>query len=367
MCPKKIVLLLVLGFSLCFSQSGKKLNVYFASDKFDLDQKWKKRIDSAGITGASKIYLQGHCDSVGSFEYNDALSNKRVQEVKKYLLAKKVSEDLIHIKALGKRVLLNGNETETDRALNRRVEIEFFPTPKDSIVITGDPAKKEIELKGQVLDDNNKPIFAEVTLTDANGNEIAATITGKNGEYKLKATIDEEGTTFILYFNDQSFISSKLLTKADFQGKPLKAVLPKLKGGKKYTLENFNFVGDTSQLLPESLPTLQALYKLMKRNKGLVIEIEGHVNYPKSWGDADRAKPKGDKYFPAKMTYAQFNQWLSEQRAKMVYDYLIKKGIPSARLKKVGYGSSQMIYPDAENEYEYTRNRRVEIKVVSLK
>jgi outer membrane protein OmpA-like peptidoglycan-associated protein len=351
----------------CISQTSKKLNVYFASDRFELDQKAKKSIEEAGILNASKIYLQGHTDSVGSFEYNDALSNKRVTEVKKYLLSRKVAEGLIQIKALGKRKLINANESEEERALNRRVEIEFFPTPKDSIVITGDPVKKEVEIRGQVLDDNNQPIVAEVTLTDANGNEIAATITKSNGEYKLKAVIDEEGTSFILYFNDQSFISSKILTKADYAGKPLKTVLPKLKGGKKYTLENFNFVGDTSQLLPESRPTLQALYKLMKKNKTLTIEIAGHVNYPKNWGDVNRTKPKGDTYFPAYMTYAQFNQWLSEERAKMVYNYLVKKGIDAKRMKAVGFGSTQMMYPDAENEYEYMRNRRVEIKVVSLK
>jgi len=341
--------------------------VYFASDKFELDQKSKKSIEDAGILGASKIYLQGHTDSVGSYEYNDELSNKRVQEVKKYLLTRKVDEKLIQIKALGKRELINTNESEQERALNRRVEIEFFPIPKDSIVITSDPVKKEVEIRGTVLDDNNKPIVAEVTLTDVNGNEIAATITKSNGEYKLKAVIDDEGTAFVIYFNDKSFISSKLLTKEELKGKPLKAVLPKLKGGKKYTLENFNFEGDTSELLPESRPTLQALYKLMKKNKTLIIEISGHVNYPASWGNVNNTKPKGSKGFPAYMTYAQFNQWLSEERAKMVYTYLRSKGIDAKRMKHLGFGATQMIYPDAENEHEYTRNRRVEIKVISLK
>lgn len=364
---RKVLSIIILCCSFAgFAQNSKKLNVYFASDKFDLDQKAKKEIESSGILNASKIYLQGHTDSVGSYEYNDALSHKRVEEVKKYLLSRKVEQDIIQIKALGKRKLINANESEQERALNRRVEIEYFPTPKDSIVITGEAPKKEVEIVGQVLDENNNPIVAEVTLTDANGNEIAATITKSNGEYKLKAVIDEYGTSFILYFNDQSFISSKILTKADYAGKPLKTVLPKLKGGKKYTLENFNFVGDTCELLPESKPTLQALYKLMKKNKTLVIEIEGHVNYPKHWGDVNQTKPKGGKGFPAYMTYAQFNQWLSEQRAKMVFDHLVKKGIDAKRMKAVGFGSTQMMYPNAENEYEYMKNRRVEIKVVSL-
>ncbi len=364
---KQLFIFFLFICSLSFAQKSQKLNIYFASDKFELDQKSKKSIEESGILNAYKIYLQGHADSVGSFEYNDALSNRRVQEVKKYLLSRKITEDLIRIKALGKRVLINNNITEEERALNRRVEIEYFPTPNDSIVVTGDPAEKEIEIRGQVLDENNKPIVAEVTITDSNGKEIAATLTKVNGEYKLKATIDDEVTYFVLYFNDASFISSKVLTTAEMSGKNMKTVLPKLKGGKKYTLENFNFIGDTSQLLLSSRPTLEALYKLMKKNKTLVIEIEGHVNYPSGWGDANQTKPKGDKYFPAYMTYAQFNKWLSEERSKMVYNYLVKKGIDAKRMKPIGYGATQMVYPDAENEHEYMRNRRVEIKVVSLK
>jgi outer membrane protein OmpA-like peptidoglycan-associated protein len=361
---RTFIVLLFMAF-MGLAQKSHTLNVYFASDGAFLDQKNIKEIDKSGAVNASRVFLQGHTDSVGSDGYNYALSNRRVTEVKNYLLSKKVSEDIIEVKAVGKTKQVNKNLSEKERALNRRVEIEFFDTPKDSMVVAGS-SKKEVEIKGQVLDDNNQPIAAEVTITDMNGKTVACTLTKSNGEYKLKAVIDDEGTSFILYFNDASFISSKVLTKEDLEGKSQKTVLPKLKPGKNYTLENFNFVGDTSELLPESVPTLDALYKLMYKNKSLVIEIEGHVNYPKSWGNPYRTKPKGDKYFPAYMTYNQFNQWLSDERSKMVYSYLLKKGISADRMKQVGYGASKMIYPDAENEYEYMRNRRVEIKVISV-
>ena len=56
------------------------------------------------------------------------------------------------------------------------------------------------------------------------------------------------------------------------------------------------------------------------------------------------------------------NQPLSERRAKSVAGYLVQRGVASARLSTVGYGSRQ---PVASNDTEAgrTQNRRVEILI----
>ena len=58
------------------------------------------------------------------------------------------------------------------------------------------------------------------------------------------------------------------------------------------------------------------------------------------------------------------NQLLSENRAKAVYDYLVKNGIPADRLTTKGYGDTQ---PIANNDTEAGRaeNRRTEFKVIA--
>jgi outer membrane protein OmpA-like peptidoglycan-associated protein len=58
-----------------------------------------------------------------------------------------------------------------------------------------------------------------------------------------------------------------------------------------------------------------------------------------------------------------FNQWLSEQRAQSVVDYLIKQGVAADRLVAVGYGETQ---PAVEGNSNKARkaNRRVEFKVL---
>ncbi len=57
---------------------------------------------------------------------------------------------------------------------------------------------------------------------------------------------------------------------------------------------------------------------------------------------------------------AAYNQSLSEKRAQSVIDFLTAAGIPAARLKAAGFGSSK---PVASNDTELGRgqNRRVEL------
>ena len=173
----------------------------------------------------------------------------------------------------------------------------------------------------------------------------------------------------LTYYNDSSFISSKTINASNPRKpyKNLKTILPKLKEGNKYVLENLNFEGDTSQLVAASLSSLEALYKLMKKNKSLVIQIEGHVNYPNSWPNPKWHDHKSQRYVPPGMNAYEFNQWLSDERAKMVYNYLIEKGIKAKRMTTIGYGATKMLYPDAYTESEMAENRRVEINVISYK
>ena len=58
----------------------------------------------------------------------------------------------------------------------------------------------------------------------------------------------------------------------------------------------------------------------------------------------------------------EFNQRLSEQRAKSVVDYLAKKGVPVARIHSAGYGDTR---PGAPNDTEANRlkNRRIQFSV----
>lgn len=124
-----------------------------------------------------------------------------------------------------------------------------------------------------------------------------------------------------------------------------------LKKGVNLVLENLNFEGGRHQLLPESLAVLDELLRALQENPTVTIEIQGYVcctvgsldGYDLDLGTND----------------------LSVQRAKAIYNFLIEKGINAGRLSYRGYGGSRKLFPYEENEYQRSRNRRVEMKIIS--
>lgn len=75
---------------------------------------------------AMSVELHGHCDNVGTHDYNMDLSMRRAHAVKNYLTGKGILENRMATKGFGftKPVALNG--TAAGRSLNRRVEIHPY-------------------------------------------------------------------------------------------------------------------------------------------------------------------------------------------------------------------------------------------------
>jgi outer membrane protein OmpA-like peptidoglycan-associated protein len=120
--------------------------------------------------------------------------------------------------------------------------------------------------------------------------------------------------------------------------------------GNKLVLNNIIFYGGTSLIKAESESVMKELVELLKTHRNLIIEIQGHICCQTDGKDG------------YDMINKNYN--LSENRAKAVYEYLIKKGIKKERMTYKGYGSSQKRYPDEINEEEENLNRRVEIMIV---
>ena len=73
----------------------------------------------------SKVLIEGHRDSRGSEEYNEALSQRRADAVAKGLIARDVSPDALSTVGRGKEYPVATNDTAAGRQQNRRVEIVF--------------------------------------------------------------------------------------------------------------------------------------------------------------------------------------------------------------------------------------------------
>ncbi len=73
----------------------------------------------------SKVSITAHTDSMGSEAYNQALSEKRAQDVADYLAGKGISTDRMMVSGMGESAPVADNSTRDGRAQNRRVEVEI--------------------------------------------------------------------------------------------------------------------------------------------------------------------------------------------------------------------------------------------------
>jgi outer membrane protein OmpA-like peptidoglycan-associated protein len=116
-----------------------------------------------------------------------------------------------------------------------------------------------------------------------------------------------------------------------------------LQVGATIILHNIFFDFDKAVLLQQSYNELQQLLEILQNYPKMRIEVRGHTD---GHGSAD------------------YNQRLSENRAKAVVDYLVSKGIDAKRLQYKGYGKTLPIATNATEEGR-ARNRRVEFKILS--
>ncbi|HEY9176583.1 MAG TPA: OmpA family protein [Flavipsychrobacter sp.] len=120
--------------------------------------------------------------------------------------------------------------------------------------------------------------------------------------------------------------------------------------GQLFVLDKIFFHTGRHVVVDESLPEMQRLYEVLDENPTLVINIEGHVCCVHPSVDAldlDTGELK-----------------LSVNRAKFIYEYLVKRGIESGRLSYEGFGKKRPLKPLEFTQEDQDMNKRVEIRVL---
>ncbi len=107
--------------------------------------------------------------------------------------------------------------------------------------------------------------------------------------------------------------------------------------------EPIQFYLDTTQILPESLPTLDYVARLLNGKGEIVhLQIEGHASEEGSF---------------------EYNYDLSTRRARAVWEQLIRSGVHPDRLSYKGMGEVVPIQM-GEDEQSLSANRRVEFDII---
>jgi outer membrane protein OmpA-like peptidoglycan-associated protein len=103
--------------------------VYFDFDKSALRPEGIAALDAfvtkLGDCKNYEIVVKGHTCSIGSTAYNQKLSERRAQEVVKYLLTKGVNNAFIGAKGYGETQPAVPNTSKANREKNRRAEIDL--------------------------------------------------------------------------------------------------------------------------------------------------------------------------------------------------------------------------------------------------
>lgn len=281
------------------------------------------------------IHLTAHTDAIGSNENNLKLSKNRMAEVTQFLEKNGLQMDSVTTEVFGESNPIADNDSEEGRQQNRRATVEIYQH------------RKMMTIAGEVRDkETGKGIEADVFIKTKEKRDSIRTDTSGHFE----SLVPVGAVVGIETYAEGYFLESTMLKALPGKMPDLTYELPPMQIGESVDIKNLYFVGNRAVLLPKSEPELPKILRFMQINRKAKIEIAGHVNLP----NRPDCGTSSSHYI------------LSVNRALLVYDYLIKRGIPEERVTYKGYGNWEMRYPKARTEFYQAQNRRVEIKILDI-
>ena len=105
-------------------------DVYYEFDSINLrsdaEETLKQNAEWMKANLTARVEIEGHCDDIGSDEYNLALGAKRAQIAKDFLVSQGVSQDRLVTISYGKEAPACFEPTEECRVKNRRARFVVF-------------------------------------------------------------------------------------------------------------------------------------------------------------------------------------------------------------------------------------------------
>ncbi|MBD2704587.1 OmpA family protein [Spirosoma sp. BT702] len=205
-------------------------------------------------------------------------------------------------------------------------------------------------VSGQVLDaKSKKPVASEVVsgiFGDQSQKEISKVeYNPETGEYKL--ILPTQKTYNLVASKDGYFPTTETLDLSKdkrFRDIKKNLYLVKIEPGQKIVMREVLFQQSQFELLPGANTELDRVVSMLEKYPNMELLIEGHTDNQGEW---------------------EPNMKLSEDRVRVVKEYLTGKGIVDTRIQTKAWGPSK---PIASNETEEKRkqNRRVEFTILKL-
>ena len=219
-------------------------------------------------------------------------------------------------------------------------EVDNTPKPQPVPVVTS------VLVSGIVRDvKTNRPLSATIDYKLSSSKQTLDSVQSfaSTGIYRMTL---QKGQVYTYSASSRGYlVANDIVDLSKATGKVTKDIyLTPIIVGDKITLKNIYFEVSKSDLLPASFAELNKLVTMMEDNPLMEIRLDGHTDVV---GDPEA------------------NLELSQERVDACETYMVRKGIPSARIQAVGYGDTKPIVKKGTDE-ERKVNRRVEFVVLKL-
>ncbi len=312
----------------CCSTCPKGCNVSVtAKDKFT--GKVLKNTDVVLLNGAGQNVRTGTTNSYGIVVFDEV--EQGTYTVKGKLYEVDLEEEMISDEDFENCLAQGGNGT---------IEKEIIYTDQN-FIIDG----KVIECNTTVAVSGANIILKRKNIQEGQKN----TVSDSEGKFRFHVA---QGQEFTLkgnkdgYFSGETEVSTKEYDRNTTLEIPFEICADPC--GKAIKLDNINFKVDKSDILPESIPDLMYVVKIMNENPSAKVEMSSHTDARGS-----------DEY----------NLKLSQRRADSTVKWLVENGgVDRSRLTAVGMGETQLLNTKCSNgvqctDEEHKINRRTEFKI----
>jgi outer membrane protein OmpA-like peptidoglycan-associated protein len=302
-----VIFLTVSSIHPSFCQDFDTLRIYFDKNDAKIKSETSGIINNPVLTTAlqnnSDLMIFGYADYLGEYNNNKILSRERAQTVLYYLVKAGFNK---------KNITTCIGKGEADRV--RKNGIDGYPMDRRVDVVVN-----KSSLRANVN---------EMMKKDEAGNDRTVAAPAEAALYN--DSIEK-------MINQASHVSRFPI---DFSKAKINSIV---------SFQDIHFVPGQPEIQEISFVVLEELADYLKKNMTISVQIEGHVCCIYN-------KLKDAPYL---------NGFLSEYRAKAVYDYLVTHGIEKIRLKYKGLGNLNPLVSPEITENDRVQNRRVDIRILS--
>lgn len=277
----------------------------------------------------SKIKLDGFTNSIGEPDNELELSKQRASKIASYLIKEGINDERISTDGFGGNNLIVGEISER----NRRVEVKIIKAIAQITEVKAEETKNvEIgyrRVKIEVYDTNNKALVADLEVKKKVNDDLELL---RSAVVNKSITIDVPNNEDIeLLVAAAGYMPQKV--NLDISENFKKIIMEKIELGKVYSFDNIYFNSLKSSIKRESYDIINKIINVLNESPNMKVKVIGHTQAPA--------------------------QKLSNNRAKSVVEYIIRRSISKDRLVSEG-NSNKAIIGTTFKKIGIKNNMRVE-------